>query len=88
MVIGSDRLKEVRIIISGYGSRCRELSSNLLVEIGKKNREREKRTYKGENTGIESNDVNQKLHYAVIILGGREEVKLFLLADDMILCIQ
>lgn len=68
MVIGSDRLKEVRIIISGYGSRCRELSSNLLVEIGKKNREREKRTYKGENTGIESNDVNQKLHYAVIIL--------------------
>ena len=44
MVIGSDRLKEVRIIISGYGSRCRELSSNLLVEIGKKKKtEKEKK---------------------------------------------
>lgn len=43
MVIGSDRLKEVRIIISGYGSRCRELSSNLLVEIGKKKTEKEKK---------------------------------------------
>lgn len=65
MVIGSDRLKEVRIITSGHGSRCRELSSNLLVEIGK-NREEKKRTW--ANTGIGSNDVNQKLHYAVMIL--------------------
>ena len=40
VVIGSDRLKEVRIIISGHGSRCKELSSNPLEEIEKKNRER------------------------------------------------
>ena len=36
VVIGSDRLKEIRIIISGHVSKCGELSFNLLVEIGKK----------------------------------------------------
>lgn len=65
MVIGSDRLKEVRIITSGHGSRCRELSSNLLVEIGKNREEKKKRTWANS---IGSNDVNQKLYYAVMIL--------------------
>lgn len=53
MVIESDRLKEVRIIISGHGSRCRELSSNLLVEIGK-NREEKKKKGLGQILALEA----------------------------------
>ena len=41
VVIGSGRLKELRIIIVGHGSRCKELSSNPSEEKGKKKIETE-----------------------------------------------
>lgn len=67
MVIGTGRLKELRIIISGHGSRGKGLSSDPSEEEEEeeKRTKNKRRAFKKIITALKKNDVNQKPHYEI-----------------------